>query len=209
MVDTVRTQAALLARMIVDKAGAQLGKRGDVLVQTLRDLVVSVPGLAGAPGGATHSNARFSNTTDTVIATQSVWVDVSDVATVGGTESNATMANGQITYDGNVSRLCRISFALKMGPLGAVPAAINARIAINSVVVSGGEGQQQLTTNGTLDFFEGEVVTQVDPGDVISIQVINNTNTDDITFNAYDPGQGLSDTDVVPTTGMLVLEGVG
>ncbi len=47
MVDTVRTQQQLLDRMQVNVAGVQTGKRGDVLVQTLRDFVVSIPALGG------------------------------------------------------------------------------------------------------------------------------------------------------------------
>lgn len=48
MADTVRTQVGLLARMQVGASGEQLGKRGDVMVQTMRDFVVSVPTLGTA-----------------------------------------------------------------------------------------------------------------------------------------------------------------
>lgn len=48
MTDTVRTQIGLLARMQVGASGEQLGKRGDVMVQTMRDFVVSVPTLGTA-----------------------------------------------------------------------------------------------------------------------------------------------------------------
>ena len=48
MVDTVRTQVGLLARMQVGASGEQLGKRGDVMVQTMRDFVISVPTLGTA-----------------------------------------------------------------------------------------------------------------------------------------------------------------
>lgn len=48
MVDTVRTQVGLLARMQVNQSGEQLGKRGDVMVQTMRDFVISVPTLGTA-----------------------------------------------------------------------------------------------------------------------------------------------------------------
>lgn len=49
MADTVRTQQQLLDRMRLNQAGVQTGRRGDVMVQTLRDFVISIPTL-GAPG---------------------------------------------------------------------------------------------------------------------------------------------------------------
>jgi hypothetical protein len=48
MTDTIRTQQGLLARMQVNRSGEQLGRRADIMVQTFRDFVISVPTLGGA-----------------------------------------------------------------------------------------------------------------------------------------------------------------
>lgn len=51
MADTIRTQQGLLERMKVNRSGEQLGRRADIMVQTFRDFVVSIPTLGGAGGG--------------------------------------------------------------------------------------------------------------------------------------------------------------
>lgn len=48
MTDTIRTQQGLLARMQINRSGEQLGRRADIMVQTFRDFVISVPTLGGA-----------------------------------------------------------------------------------------------------------------------------------------------------------------
>ena len=126
----------------------------------------------------------YKLTTDTiVINTAGTYVDIPFAGTLGSASVGGKPVDGKLGIE-NVSRkkyLVRVQSTFDAAATGS-GAKMGLRLLLNGVLIDGAECQATTTASGVLAKLHSFAILYVEPGDQVTMQAANFTNTNNITF---------------------------
>jgi hypothetical protein len=126
----------------------------------------------------------YKITTDTiVISTAETYVDIPFTGTLGNASVGGKPVDGKLGIE-NITRkkyLVRVQATFDAASIGS-GAKMGLRLLLNGVPIDGAECQATTTAAGVLAKLHSFAILYVEPGDQVTMQAANYTNTNNITF---------------------------